>query len=189
LNSSNSWPTAGNTIASNQLTGGTNNLSPTARPARPARPGSPKGLRIVPDKKGGKAAMGSTFREGNAVDLVLEYFRPDTIYMKRPDAHDGPFLTIFTRDNIAPEITRRVVNHNLAVIVMGYIYNPDQEAALFSEWESLLGGCGFQRVVFLRGAKYKSIDGLPIVHESVIAGIRDDSNKGIAAVSKVPSAP
>jgi hypothetical protein len=108
--------------------------------------------------------------------------------MTQPDAHEGRFLTIFNRDNIAAEITRRVANHNLAVIVMGDLYNPDQEAALFSEWKSLLGSCGFQRVVFLRFGRGKQIDGLPIVHDSVIGSV-NDSGKTITTLAAVPSAP
>jgi hypothetical protein len=178
LNFSNVLQTGGNQVASSQFANRTNNQASAVRAAN----------QPAPDKKGGKSSKASGFREANATDLVLEYYRPDTIYMKQPDAHEGRFLTIFNRDNIAAEITRRVANHNLAVIVMGDLYSPDQEAALFSEWKSLLGSCGFQRVVFLRFGRGKQIDGLPIVHDSVIASA-NDSGKTITTLAAVPSAP
>ena len=183
LNFSNVLQTGGNQVASSQFANRTNNQASAVRAAnQPA-------VQPVPDKRGGKSSKASRFREANATDLVLEYYRPDTIYMKQPDAHGGRFLTIFNRDNIAAEITRRVANHNLAVIVMGYLYNPDQEAALFSEWKSLLGSCGFQRVVFLRFGRGQQIDRLPIVHDSVIASVNVDSANAIPALAAVPSAP
>jgi len=114
------------------------------------------------------------FHEAKSANLVLEYYRPDTIYMKRPDAHEGPFLTIFTRANIASEVKQRVTEHGCAAIVLGYMYSPEQEKALFKDWEAVMRDCGFQRIVFLRAGRTKNkIDGLPVLHDSAIAGLNE----------------
>jgi len=114
------------------------------------------------------------FTDAKSANLVLEYYRPDTIYMKRPDAHEGPFLTIFTTNNIASEVKRRVPQHDCAAIVLGYIYTPEQEQTLFKNWEGIMRDCGFQRVVFLRAGRHPGkIDGLPVLHDSAIAGLNE----------------
>jgi hypothetical protein len=113
------------------------------------------------------------FHDAKSANLVLEYYRPDTIYMKRPDAHEGNFLTIFTRDNITTEVEHRVTQRDTAAIVLGYMYSPEQEAAIFKEWESVMKGCGFQRVVFLRANRSGKIEGLPVLHDSAIADLNE----------------
>ena len=129
----------------------------------------------------------SSFHEANAADLVLEYYRPDTIYMKRPAAHEGPFLTIFTRENISSEIARRVAAHGLAVVVIGQFHDLAQETALIHDWKSVLGDCEFNRVVFLRAGRTTKIVGLPVINDSVISGLHDDG-KAIATMAAAPSA-
>ena len=129
----------------------------------------------------------SRFHEANAADLVLEYYRPDTIYMKRPAAHEGPFLTIFTRENISSEIARRVAAHGLAVVVIGQFHDLAQETALIHDWKSVLGDCEFNRVVFLRAGRTTKIVGLPVINDSIISGLHDDG-KAIATMAAAPSA-
>lgn len=110
------------------------------------------------------------FRDTKATDLVLEYYRPDTIYMKRPDAHEGQFLTIFSLDNIVSEIEQRVTERDLAVVVIGQFYDLDKQAAVIHNWEATLNSCGFNRVVVLRaGTRSANLDGLPILGDSIAA--------------------
>ena len=129
------------------------------------------------------------FHETASSDVVFQYFSWKTIYMTRPDSHEDGFYPILKRENVTDQIKKRNLGRNLAVVLVGYIYTPDQEAAMFHDWESLLGDCGYRRVVFVRTPSSKKIDGLPIIHESVIAVARADSSKNIASFSAVPSAP
>jgi hypothetical protein len=135
------------------------------------------------------AAKVPRFREAAATDLVLEYYRWDTIYMTHPDSHENGVYPILTRNNVTTAIKQRDLGRNLAVVIIGFMMSPDVEAKLFHDWESLLADCGYGRVVFLRAGATKKIDGLPIVRESVIASSRADSSKNTASFTAVPSAP
>lgn len=137
----------------------------------------------------------SIFRGSESANLILQYFRPDTIYMKYPAAREGSFLTIFTRENILDGIQQHVSSRDLALILLGNIYTETQEAELFEEWTSLLKTCGFRRILFLRNGKNKKIDGLPIIHEFDIADAHEPAHTiAVTALQQtgtaaLPSAP
>lgn len=109
------------------------------------------------------------FHEGAATDLVLRFNRWDTIHMLRPDSRQAGFLPILARADVERELKTRRLGRNLAVVVVGFLFSQEQEAQLARDWEALLSGHGFRRVVLLRTGSGNDIDGLPIVHDSAIA--------------------
>ena len=106
------------------------------------------------------------FHEEAAANVVLHFSRWDSISVLRPDTRENGFLPLLSRDDVARQLGRSGLRHDLAVVLVGYTYAPKQVDDLFREWKSFLGERGFQRVVLLRaGLRYK-IDGLPVLHDS-----------------------
>ena len=118
---------------------------------------------------GPQAVAQKRFRDGAAADLILRFNRWDTIHMLRPDSRQAGFLPILTRTDVERELKTRSMGQNLAVVVIGLLCSREQEAELAREWDALLLGNGFRRVVLLRTGPGKDIDGLLIVHDSGIA--------------------
>lgn len=136
------------------------------------------------------SAGNGRFHEGKSVDVALVYSDWKTITLTKPDSHEDGFYPVLTRDNVIPKINSYSTGHNLAVVTLNDVVDmtPQTQAAVIHDWETLLGNCGFHRVVFLSAGQPNKIDGLPIVHDSVIAGVRDDSAKTLASAATVPSA-
>ena len=136
------------------------------------------------------AAGAARFHESKSVDVALVYSDWKTIMLTKPDSHEDGFYPVLTRDNVAAKINQYSTGHDLAVVTLNAVKNmtTQQQAAVIHDWETLLGNCGFHRVVFLNAGESNKIDGLPIVHDSVIAGVRDDSAKTFATAATVPSA-
>jgi len=112
------------------------------------------------------------FHEDAAADVVLHFYQWDTIHLIRPSSREHGFLPLLNREDVAGQLARAQGGHNLAVVVIGYRNTSGQQARLIREWKSLLAGQGFRRVVFLRAdrSNQNQIDGLPILHDSAIAG-------------------
>jgi hypothetical protein len=136
------------------------------------------------------AAGNARFHESKSVDVALVYSDWNAIMLTKPDSHEGGFYPVLTRDNVAAKINQYSTGHDLAVVTLNNVKDmtPQQQTAVIHDWETLLGKCGFHRVVFLNAGESNKIDGLPIVHDSVIAGVRDDSAKTFATAATVPSA-
>jgi hypothetical protein len=115
----------------------------------------------------------SRFQEEASADLILRFSRWDTIYMTRPDLRVGGFLTVLTRASLEHQLKTQPLEHNLAVVVLGFRFSPEEEAQLAGEWNELLAGCGYRRVVILRTGRGKTTDGLLIVRDSGIAAAHD----------------
>ncbi len=135
-------------------------------------------------------AGNARFHESKSVDVALLYSDWKTILLTKPDSHEDGFYPILTRDNVAAKINQYSTGHDLAVVTINDVKDMtlQKQAAVIHDWETLLGNCGFHRVVFLSAGQSNKIDGLPILHDSVIAGVRDDSTKTFATAATVPSA-
>lgn len=112
------------------------------------------------------------------------------ILLTKPDSHENGFYPILTRDNVVATINHYSTGHDLAVVALNDVKHmiPQDQAAVIHDWKTLLGNCGFHRVVFLSAGRSNNIDGLPIVQDSVIADVRDDSAKLFATAATIPSA-
>ena len=105
-------------------------------------------------------------------NVVLHFYRWDSIYITRPDIREGGFLPLLDRQNVVRKLERRDIDHNVAVVILGYRYSRTEQENLIRDWQSLLRAEGFRRVVFLRADRRNQdqIDGLPILCDSAIAG-------------------
>ena len=110
------------------------------------------------------------FRDGDTADLVLRFYSWDSIYVMRPDSREDGFLPLFSRASISQQLDRPDIKRDLVVVVLGYLYSRDQQADILRDWKSLLDERGFRRVVFLRGTGHKTIDGLPVLRDTAVAG-------------------
>lgn len=101
---------------------------------------------------------------------------------------ENGFLPLLDRDAVARRLDRLDSGRDLAVVVMGFMFTSVQESALFHDWNSLLSGHGFRRVVVVRASFKKGIDGLPVLYDSAMAAAHDDSNKFAATLAALPPA-
>ena len=132
---------------------------------------------------------GARFHDAGSVSVAFQFSRWDTIFMLRPDTRENGFFPVYGRDDLPAEIERRSRSRDLAVVVLGYIFSPDLENSYMHDWETLLAGRGFRRVVFLRAGEQSDIDGLLIVRDSAIAVANDEQGNIAPRLAAVPSAP
>lgn len=128
------------------------------------------------------------FHEAAATDMVLRFYRWDSIYMTKPQTRENGFLPILSRDDIARQVQRHNIARNLAVVVVGFTYSIDPGSPLVRDWKAILGEQGFRRVVFLRasGNDLDRIDGLPILLDTAIALGHDTTGQYARTVAPVP---
>jgi hypothetical protein len=134
---------------------------------------------------------GARFHEGAAANLVLIYYGPASVYMTKPDTRENGFLPLKTRDDVLQDINRPDIGRDLAVVVVGYMSDPEGLERLMQGWEAELAGRGYQRVVFLRSGLNDHIDGLLVLRDSVIANShvqQAQAGTGIS-VASIASAP
>jgi hypothetical protein len=112
------------------------------------------------------------FQDGAAADMVLHFYKWDSMHMVKPDTREDGFLPLYARDDIGREVKRRNVTRNTAVVVMSRFYHePSQIAQLSQEWTVYLNEQGFRRVVILHAGPGKKIDGLPVLNDSMTASV------------------
>ena len=134
------------------------------------------------------AEAATRYSEGDSADVVLRFYRWDSIYMTKPESREDGFLPVLTRESIGREIARHRVGRSLAVLIIGFTYSADQDSPLVKEWKALLAQQGFRRVVFLRAGPDKNIDGLPILYDSAIGAVHDPHGKDFATLTALAPA-
>jgi hypothetical protein len=130
----------------------------------------------------------SFFRDGKKADVVLHFYRWDTIYMTRPDTRQSGFLPVLSRAQIERELRHRALPRNVAVVVIGHSYSPAQINTLTQEWKNLLGEQGFRRFILLRAGPDFKIDGLPVVEDSAISSADDKPGRTASFAALPPAA-
>jgi hypothetical protein len=119
------------------------------------------------------------FREDAATDVVLHHYRWEHITVTRPSYREDGYLIQLSRETVGSALDRLQVKRDLAVVVFGwYFYTPEQLSELTSEWETLLRGQGFKRIVCVHGAPDKSTDGLPIIADTGLAKLTSSPGAG-----------
>jgi len=107
-------------------------------------------------------ARQARFSEQDRANLIVKYYTDDTSYLLKPEAKDGPFLTVLNKDAVV-EVARQQAQRELAVVVL-IRYGAASEAEMVKQkWRTLLTEAGYQRVVFLRGRTGLRVDGLPVL--------------------------
>jgi hypothetical protein len=129
------------------------------------------------------------FNEAASANLVLRFYSWDSIHMTRPDTRENGFLPLLDRESVTRELGRPDLGHDLAVVVMGFMFTAAQELELFHDWKAfLVGERGFRRVVLVRASFKNEIDGLPVLFDSAMAAAYDDQPKVAATVAALPAA-
>jgi hypothetical protein len=106
------------------------------------------------------------FHEGAAASLVLLYNSDQSIFVTKPDTRENGFLPLMSREDVVRNLDRPELGRDLAVVVVGYLRTPEQDEEIMHDWQAVLGGHGFRRVVFLRSGFNDDIDGLPVIRDS-----------------------
>ena len=111
------------------------------------------------------------FHEAKAANAVLRFSSWDYTFLTQPRYDDNGFLLPVPREKIGDVLTRlNVRKRELAVVVIGSNYAPAQVDKLVADWKTILGGCGFQRVVVLKAGGSKQIDGSLVIEDSNLSG-------------------
>ena len=119
----------------------------------------------------GHQAARRIFHEAKAANVVLQFSSWEYTFLLRPRYDDHGFLLQVPREKIGQVFSQvHVQNRNLAVVVVGWNYGPEQVRQLVAEWKTILGGCGFQRVVVLKSNPTKELNGSLVIDDSIISG-------------------
>ena len=111
------------------------------------------------------------FHEAKAANVVLQFSSWEYTFLLRPRYDDNGFLLQVPRDKVK-EVLRQVgvPKRELAVVVVGWSYSPEQLRQLVADWKIILGGCGFQRVVVIKSRGSKELDGALVIDDSILSG-------------------
>jgi hypothetical protein len=125
-------------------------------------------------QEGNKTAR---FHEASHVNVVLQFSSWDYTFMLQPRYDEKGFLKQVRRESIGKVFDGFNVPRDMAVVVIGWTYGTEDLNRLVAEWKSILGGCGFRRVVFLRSNAYNKLNGSLII---------DDSNPSLPPTQATP---
>jgi hypothetical protein len=106
------------------------------------------------------------FTEEKSVNAVLQFSSWDYTFLIRPQYTEGGFLEQIHREKLNGVLDRLNVRRGTAVVVIGWTYNGEALTQLVTDWKTILGGCGFQRVVILRAQLGNKLNGSVIVDDS-----------------------
>jgi hypothetical protein len=109
------------------------------------------------------------FHEASKVNVVLQFSSWDYTFLVQPRYHENGFLRQVRRESIGQVFDQFQVRRDLAVVVVGWNYDAEQMNRLMGEWKSILGRCGFRRVVFLRSTVDNELNGSLIVDDSTLS--------------------
>ena len=111
------------------------------------------------------------FHEAKTANAVLQFSSWDYTFLTQPRYDDNGFLLPVARGKVGEVLNQmNVQKRDLAVVVLGWNYNPEQLAKLVADWKTILGGCGFQRVVVLKSSGSKQINGSLVIDDSTFSG-------------------
>ena len=106
------------------------------------------------------------FHDDASVNAVLQFSSWDYTFLTRPRFADGGYLKVVRRDNVGQALNEMKVQHGTAVVTIGWTYTGDTLNKVVSDWKTILGDYGFQRVVFLRAQWGDVLNGSIIIDDS-----------------------
>ena len=111
------------------------------------------------------------FHEAKTANAVLQFSSWEYTFLLQPRYDDNGFLLQVPREKVSQVLSRmNVEKRDLAVVLIGWNYSPAQLDQLIADWKSVLGGCGFQRLVVLKASGNKQIDGSLVIDDSKLYG-------------------
>jgi hypothetical protein len=108
------------------------------------------------------------FQDDGSVNAVLQFASWDYTFLVRPQYAEGGYLQQVRRENIDRVFDQMKVRRGTAVVVVGWTYNGEVLNKVVSDWKTILGGCGFQRVVVLRAQLGDKLNGSIIIDDSTL---------------------
>jgi len=117
---------------------------------------------------GGAEDTGPRFVEEGSVNAVLQFSSWDYTFLTRPQYTESGYLQQVHRETLNDVLNRYNVRRGTAVVVVGWTYNGDDLKKLVKDWNGILDGCGFQRVVVLRAQMGNKLNGSVIVDDSIL---------------------
>ncbi len=116
-----------------------------------------------------EAADGSPrFQDEGSVNAVLQFSSWDYTFLTRPQYIENGYLERVRPDNIARVLDRMRVSRGTAAVVVGWTYNGETLDKLVANWKSILGRCGFRRVVVLRAQEGDGLNGSVVIDDSTL---------------------
>jgi hypothetical protein len=106
------------------------------------------------------------FQDDASVNAVLQFSSWEYTFLTRPQYAEGGYLQQVRRDNIGKVFDQLKVRRGTAVVVVGWTYTGDVLNRVVSDWKTILGSCGFQRVVVLRAQWGNNLNGSVIIDDS-----------------------
>jgi len=109
--------------------------------------------------------VGRKFNEENIASLIIRYSSDKTIYLLKPDTHDGLFYRILDRQQLCDAASNTQLDRDLAVVVIGYSRDPIIERQIRQGWIGTLANLNYRRVVFLRANDSDPVNTLRVVDD------------------------
>lgn len=109
-----------------------------------------------------RGAHTTRFKDQEHANLIVRYYTDDTNYVLKPEAKEGPFLSILDQNGVLA-VARRQTGRDLAVVVLIHYAGENQANFVKNKWRNLLTEAGYRRVVFLRGRTGMRVNGLPVL--------------------------
>jgi len=131
---------------------------------------------------------GRHFHDAAEADVIVRFYGWNSIHLLRPDVREDGFLPKLDREGVARKLDRPDLGRGLAVVLMGYMFTKAEETQLIHDWDTLFSARGFRRVVLLRASSSDKVDGLLILHDSVMSAIHAEPQEFAVKVAAVPAA-
>src|SRR5579871_6041093 len=111
---------------------------------------------------------GPRFHDESKVNAVLQFSSWDWTFLVRPEYSKNGFLERVQPGSINQVFDRMNVRRGTAVVVVGWTYNGQALDRVVTDWKSILGRCGFERVVVLRAQDGNGLNGSLIIDDSIL---------------------
>jgi hypothetical protein len=111
---------------------------------------------------------GPRFHDESQVNAVLQFSSWDWTFLVRPEYSKDGYLERVRPDSIGQVFDLLNVQRGTAVVVVGWTYNGGVLDKLVTDWKSILGRCGFRRVVVLRAQDGNGLNGSVIIDDSIL---------------------
>ena len=108
------------------------------------------------------------FHEDASVNAVLQFSSWEYTFLTRPRYADGGYLKLVNRDNVVQVLDEMKVQRGTAVVTVGWTYRGEVLDKVVSDWKTILGSYGFQRVVILRAQWGDVLNGSIIIDDSTL---------------------
>jgi hypothetical protein len=110
----------------------------------------------------------SHFHDDAMVNAVLQFSSWDYTFLVRPRYEENGFLQQVRPENIRQVLNQLNVRRGTAAVVLGWTCNGPVLDKTVADWKTLLGQCGFQRVVFLRAQDGNRLNGSEVIDDSIL---------------------